>query len=279
MIIVVLAAVLGAALLHSSWHAMIKRAPNRVVGLAGMNVVSVAVGLCAIPFVAVPPPSLWLVLAVSVGLHNAYKVALARLYAVGDLGQAFPMARGMAPLAATVLAGLFLAEWPGGWQLVGIAAISAGLIWLALEGPGPIFNRSIVLAAAVTGSAVAAYSVVDSYGVRLWNDWLSFTVWLVVLDGGTFIALSRWRTGPTFWNSIALRSRAVLVSGGLGVVSFSVFLWALGRAPVGSVTALREVSVLFTSAIGVLALHERTSLTRIAGALLVTGGVALLALS
>jgi uncharacterized membrane protein len=100
----------------------------------------------------------------------------------------------------------------------------------------------------------------------------------MVLDGGCFVILSRRLVGPGLWRLLRGKWDLTLISGALGVISFCVFLWALGRAPVGMVTALREISVLFASLIGVVFLRERLSVPRMAGAALVTIGVGSLAL-
>jgi uncharacterized membrane protein len=269
--------VVFAALLHSSWHAMIKNAPDGIVGLAGMNVVSGGSSLLLLPFVALPAGRVWAVLAASVLLHNFYKIELARLYALGELGHVFPMARGMSPIAATLLAALFLREIPSPVHLGSIVTICAGLFLLALEKIGRP-GRKLFILTALVGLSVASYSVVDGYGVRLSSDWWSFTIWLMVLDGGCFVILSRRLVGPDLWGVLLRKKKFALVSGAFGVFSFCVFLWALRRAPVGMVTALREISVLFASLIGVIFLRERFSLPRLAGAALVTIGVGSLAL-
>jgi uncharacterized membrane protein len=65
----------------------------------------------------------------------------------------------------------------------------------------------------------------------------------------------------------------------LGVASFSVFMWALGRAEVGPVTALRETSVMFAALLGALVLGERATWVRFACAGLVAAGAGVIALS
>lgn len=267
----------AAALMHSSWHAMIKNAPDRMTGLAGMNVVSTGASLLVLPFVTAPAGRVWFILIGSVLLHNFYKAGLARLYAIGELGHTFPMARGMSPLAATLLAAVFLREWPSPPHLAGIVTVCAGLFALAREKAGRP-SPAVFAWASLVGLSVATYSVVDGYGVRLSQNWFGFTIWLMVLDGGAFVVLSRRLVGPQLWIDLRRQWIATAVSGSLGVVSFSVFLWALGRAPVGMVTALREVSVLFATLIGVLFLHEKFSLARLAGACLISIGAGSLAL-
>jgi drug/metabolite transporter (DMT)-like permease len=69
----------------------------------------------------------------------------------------------------------------------------------------------------------------------------------------------------------------VLGSGLLGVASFGVFMWALGKLPVGVVAALRETSVIFAAMFGIFLLGERASWMRIAAAAIVTVGIAIIA--
>jgi uncharacterized membrane protein len=103
-------------------------------------------------------------------------------------------------------------------------------------------------------------------------------MWLIAIDGGAFVILSRTIIGTGLWISLRGQWGVTVISGVFGVVSFCVFLWALGQAPVGVVTALREVSVLFASMIGVIFLKERFSVLRLAGAILISVGVGSLAL-
>jgi drug/metabolite transporter (DMT)-like permease len=274
----VIAAVLVAALLHAAWHALVKASGERVAALAGMNLVSGAVALCFLPFVAVPRPHVLAIVAFSVLLHVGYKIALAQLYRRADLGQAYPLARGLTPAMATLLALAFLDERPGAGVLAGMALISLGVLVLARERADRPVDAATLGIAALTGFAVAAYSAVDAWGVRLSGDWLGFTAWLVACDTATFLAYAfatRGRAVLAAWRAGAGR---VIVSGLLGVLSFGTFLWALAQAPVGGVAALRETSVIFAALIGTLALGERASWRRHAAAFLVMAGAAVMAL-
>jgi drug/metabolite transporter (DMT)-like permease len=126
---------------------------------------------------------------------------------------------------------------------------------------------------------VAAYSALDAYGVRLNGDWLSFTAWLVACDSGLFVAYSLvTRRAATLATWRAEWGRT-LTSGLLGSVAFCVFLWALGRAEVGAVSALRETSMVFSALIGAVALKERMSAARVFAVAMVLGGTAAIALA
>lgn len=272
---IVVFALLSAAVLHSSWHAMVKVSGDKMVSLAGMNVVSTLAGLVLLPFVPLPPPVVLAVLAGSVVLHNGYKLALARLYQLGDLSVGYPVARGMAPVFAALMALVLLGEVPGPGQLVGIVLVSAGLVCLATGQGRP--SAAALAVALVASLSVAGYSVVDAWGVRLAGDWLGFTSWLLVLDGASFVFLTNWLRRGQLWRALALAPGRTLTTGLLGIASFAVFVWALGASHVGGVSALRETSVVFAALIGVVVLKERLSLQRGLGIGLVAAGVISLA--
>ena len=273
----VAAAVLAASLLHATWHALVKSSGDGVVALAGMNLVSAAVAVAVLPFVRVPSGPVWTLIGASVLLHGTYKIALARLYNRADLSQGYPLARGITPIFATILAFLFLHEAPGATTVGGIAAISIGIACLALERRAGGLSAAALAAAMAVGMSVAAYSVLDAYGVRMNGDWLGFTAWLVLCDSGAFLAYTfatRGRAALEQWRSAAGRT---VVSGALGVASFCVLMWALGRAPAGAVVALRETSIIFAAAIGAIFLKERMSWNRALAAAVVVGGAAAIA--
>jgi drug/metabolite transporter (DMT)-like permease len=269
---------LCAGLLHASWHSLVQSGQTRITIIAGMGAVA---GLCAavaLPFVPSPPPQIWPVLVLSVGLHIAYKLCLTGAYGRGDFGQVFPLARGMVPLFATLIAFVGLHQVPTIHQCVGIVLVSCGLSFLALDRMGGAARWPLLLGAAGAGATVAAYSVLDSYGTRLFGDWFGFTCWLIVLDSFAFLALSRVLRGPVLWAELNTSRWRVIISGILGLLSFCVFLWALSRNPIGAVTTIRESSVLFAMTIGVLRHREPLSLRRLNGAILVLLALVVIAL-
>lgn len=273
--VTVIGALLGASLLHASWHALVKSTADRVIALAGMNVVAAVPALCALPFVTPPLPLVFVIIAASVALHVGYKIGLASLYVRADLGQAYPLARGLTPIMATLLGLLALGEWPSPSVLAGVALVSAGLLALARENVHRRITRATLAVGAVTGICVAAYSVLDAYAIRLNGDWLGFTAWLVLCDSAVFIGYTLLQRGRrTVLAAWRQRWGAVTVSGAFGVTSFSVFVWALGRAPVGGVTALRETSVLFAAILGTVVLREASTWLRYAAAVSVMAGIA-----
>ena len=269
---------LSAAILHASWHALVKSSGSDGLTLiTGMGLVAAIMASCALPFVRIPASSVWFILAVSVILHSGYRLSLARAYVHGDLSQAYPLARGFVPLFATAMALLILGQKPSTGQLMGIGIISCGLILLAKEALIGL-KRGLLLAGAGVGITVACYSVVDAHGVRLSGDWASYTVWLIVLDSGAFFLVLSLIRGRRLWLELRGLGARTLVSGLLGVVSFAVFLWALSRSPVGAVSALRETSVLFATFFGMSIYGEQCSVPRVMAVAAIVGGIAAIAI-
>ena len=274
--ILTVALMLCAAALHASWHALVKSSDNQLTVLTGMSMVATVAAVIGLPFVAFPPAAVWPVLGASLLFHSGYRFCLAQAYAHGDLGAAYPLARGLVPLFATGVGVLALNQTLSPGQLLGVIVVSAGVCGLTIEAVRKLQGR-LLLAAAGVGIMVTGYSVLDSYGVRLAGNWLSLTLWLITVDSGSFVALMFIIRGKPLWNELSAIRERTLVSGLLGVLSFVVFLWALSRGPVGAVTALRETSVLFAVLIGMALYREKRAFHRFAAAFLIIGGVVLIA--
>ena len=69
-----------------------------------------------------------------------------------------------------------------------------------------------------------------------------------------------------------------LVGGACSLAAYGIVLWAMTRAPVAAVAALRETSVLFAALIGSFWLKEGFGLPRLAGTVAVVAGIAALKL-
>jgi drug/metabolite transporter (DMT)-like permease len=200
-----------------------------------------------------------------------------RSFRLGDFGQAYPLARGSAPLVVTVLAAVFAHEVPGGWAAAGIAVSCAGLTGVALWGlRGRRPNRAAIGAALATGLTIAAYTVVDGLGVRASGSSLGYIAWLMAVQGVVIpaYAATRWR-GATV---AVLRPFAALglLGSALSVAAYALVLWAQTRADLAPVAALRESSIIVGAAIGALFFKETFGAPRVAAACLLVMGIGLM---
>ena len=272
-------AVLGAGLLHAGWNALLKSAPGGDPLLDTATVVagSGAWGLVAIPFVGAPDAAAWTFMIVSVGVHWAYYITLAHAYRTGDLSFAYPLMRGTAPLLATLLGVIFLREWPTPQVALGILLICAGIVGIAFVGRNPHPRAALVFALA-NAAIIAVYTLIDGAGARASGNAASYAVWLTFLEAIPFLFWIRARRGRDAAAYIARGWRRGLVGGAASLGAYAIVLWAMTRAPIAAVAALRETSVLFAALIGAVWLKEGFGWPRLAGAASVVAGVAALKL-
>ena len=266
-------AVLGAALAHATWNAMIKSSRDVLLDL---TLLIFFAGLATAPllaFVEAPAPALWPYIAASMAIHIAYYVALVGAYRAGDLSHGYPIMRGLAPLIVSLCALAWLGEAPQPTVWLGVLLICGGVLSLGFAGFHWRESRVSTAWALANALIIAAYTLVDAAGVRLSGTPETYVVWLFVLDALPFpivvllIKRNELRAyAARFW----LRG---LVGGVLSAAAYGVVLWAMTRAPVAAVAALRETSVIFAALIGAWLLKEGHIGRRIAGAATVAAGV------
>ena len=111
--------------------------------------------------------------------------------------------------------------------------------------------------AALLGLSIAAYSVADGIGVRLSEKPDGYMGWLFLLE----VAGAAWRSaGDAVFSGSAADWRVFalgLIGGVFAVVAYGLVLYAKTIAPIGAVSAVRELSVIIAALIGVLFFGER----------------------
>ncbi len=281
-------AVLVGAMLHASWNALVKSSGDKQLDIALVHFLGAVVSLPLLWWVGLPPPEAWPFLAASLTIHVAYYITLNGAYQHGELGTTYPIMRGSAPMlvalgSSTVLGeSLTLAAW------LGVAAITLGVLMVGLSRPAQALHHHRAIGFALANAVViAAYTFVDGSGVRITvangQTAASYVVLLFVLDGIPYPALvvaQRSAEGRRAILAYARQRWPLATLGGLASLgSYWIALWAMTRAPVAAVSALRETSVLFAAALSVLVLKERFGLQRAIGAVVIVAGVIALRLS
>ena len=188
------------------------------------------------------------------------------------LSVVYPIARGGAPVLVLV---------------IGVVALGRGTSWSQVAGSPPRRGRDPararrpgrpIRAALAFGVAIAfciaGYTLVDKQGVR---------------HAGPIPYLELSMAGPAIlYSSAVVRMKgAAAVRAAFGTATFvagiatfgayALVLAALERASAASVAAVRETSVVIAAALASVVLKEQVGPVRIAGAVLVVGGIALLA--
>ena len=274
-----------AAVAHATWNLTIKAAGTSgtrflwltfviaTIVVAPFGIVSLAQAAGALP--------LLLLLAVgSGGLQIAYFLTLQRGYRRGDVSIVYPLARGSGPLLSVIFAIILFGEHPSGWALVGAGLVIVGVVVIGLAGGRGRFhaNRAGILWGLLVGVTIAGYTLWDANAVvtqklpPLGYFWITVVVQLIAFAP---FALRQ----PRYTIALAKQHwAAALVVGILSPLAYVLILFAFTLAPVALVAPAREVSVVLVALGGWLLFKEPHPVQRILGALVVLGGVTLLAL-
>ena len=281
--------VLFGALLHASWNALIKSSADKSLDTALIHVLGGAVALPLVLIAGLPPQASMPYLVASITIHIGYYIALAGAYKHGELGLTYPIMRGLAPLLVAMVSGVFIGETLSmpGW--LGVAAISIGVLLIGLS--RTVFtsgaHRSALIFALSNAVIIAVYTVVDGLGVRVATQQggsaLQYVATLFLLDGIPYFVFVMWQRNGSHraeaWTYMRGRWPLALLGTLASLGSYGIALWAMTQAPVATVAALREVSVLFAAVLGAIFLKESFGIQRGAGTLLIVTGIAALKLA
>lgn len=285
--------VLLSAAMHASWNLIVRdqRATNMFLSLTVVLVVTMLP--LALLLELVQPPVLTAVfwyMAVGGFFLATYYVGMSHSYRGGEFTVAYPLARAL-PVLMVACAEIVLgnAPTPLGW--LGIALLVAGCVVLPLQSLRELnlaryWNRTTftILIAAVS---IAAYTVIDSAGLRQLPEGLLFAVRYAIIEaaiGGALYALfllvvrehapippTRGLSDLSGWFLPVLTM--VFVFG-----SYSLILWAFQTdARASYVIGLRQISLVMGVVAGAYLFHERGARLRIPAAVTIAAGVFLLA--
>lgn len=279
MSLLVLGAVLLGAIFHATWNALLRAQPDR---LLASQAVAIFAGLAGIPFMLtlpLPEAASWPYLMASSLIHVGYFALVGFAYRTADLGVAYPLTRGSAPLLTAVFALLVIGETPGwnGW--FAILMVAAGIVALssdALTRGG--LTRAAALAVATNAFVIMGYTLIDGLGTRISGNSLAYSAWLITATSVWVLALALVTRRRAFVTEVGRIWRPTLLAGMLVLPSYGIALWAMTRAPIGLVASLRETSVLFVAVIGVYCFGETFGARRWVAVALIVGGIILLRL-
>jgi len=274
--------VLCAAFLHATWNAMAKGKQgsdpliSATVIAAGASVVCIAMLVTlGLPATA----SLPYVVASGI-IHVAYLLLLGLSYRLADYSAVYPLMRGTAPLLTTAASFLFVGETMGVGPLVGIVLLSSGVLGLGFHSilRGGLDRAGLAVAAANI-AVIVAYTLIDGIGARLSGNPGGYVALMMLLTGVLHMSgMLCWRPHAV---AVGISQQWVmgLLGGAMVMASYGAVLWAMTKAPIGAVAALRETSVLFGAAIATLIMGERFSMARVAATAAIFGGLACLRLT
>lgn len=274
-------AVLFGALLHASWNALIKSGQDKQLDTALVHSIGFIYALPALLWFGMPDAASLPYIAASITIHIGYYIALAGAYKHGDLGLTYPLMRGCAPLLVALSSFTVIGERLSWVAWAGVAVVCAGVLTLGLSPQtlhlgGEARRRKAVGFALANAAIIALYTVVDGIGVRASNNAFGYVAALFLIDGFPYLLLVLWQRGEQRGAALrymAGRWKLASVGTAASLGSYAIALWAMTRAPVALVAALRETSVLFAAVIGTLVLKEPFGWQRAIGTVVIAVGV------
>jgi drug/metabolite transporter (DMT)-like permease len=284
--------VLAAAFAHALWNFYAKR-----IGSASLALIWMSGSLGVVVYA---PPAVWELLKAepflgvemavfligNILLHTAYFLLLQHGYVAGDLSVVYPIARGTGPVLAIAGGVILLGERPSIQALAGGLVVCAGVAGLGFVGWSGRHARSLndrrsrraaLVYAALTGVAIASYTVWDARAVNsitispLLFSWMGMLVRCLML-----MPLAWWHRARvrTLWREHRLPITAVAV---LSPLAYLLVLVAFTLAPVSYVAPARELSILIGAALGTKLLGEGQGRVRLGSAATILAGILLLA--
>ncbi len=214
-------------------------------------------------------------------LHITYAMLLQTGYRRADLGVVYPVARGVGPVLTILVAVAVLGERPGAVALTGGLVIIGGILIVTGR---RLFQRASGLATGLfcgsaTGAAIAAYTLWDNYAV---NDLSIEPILYFGLSGAVqclvmlpWVIRKRVLIAPT-WRS---DRRQVGIIAALSPLAYVLVLYAMTTTSVALVAPVRESSIVIGALLAWWLFREPDPVRRVAGAMVVVLGIAMVAVS
>ena len=264
---------LAAAFVHALWNILLARARDPEAATAVALVVAVVVFAPVALFAWGLEREVWPYLAVTSCLQLLYFALLITAYRKAEVSVVYPVARGVAPLVVLVT-GVVVLGYATSWaQAAGVVLVGLGV--LAIRGARRGAGAAGVLFGLAIAAVIASYTLVDKRGL----DYAAPIAYLEVSMIAPAVLYAAW-VARMRGGTVALRAELNRSSVAAGIATFTAYalvLAALERASAASVAAVRETSVLIAALLAAVVLDEPVTRWRLAGAALVAGGVALLA--
>jgi drug/metabolite transporter (DMT)-like permease len=262
---------LAAAFLHAFWNLLLAGARDTESATAVALVVSVVV-FAPVAAAGWDVDSRVWPFVVATGLFElAYFALLARAYRRAELSVVYPVARGLAPVLVLAAGAAVLGASTSGLQALGVLVVAAGVV--LVRGLRVPQGEALALGLAIA-ACIASYTLIDKHGIA----YAPPIVYLELSMAPVAFAYAGAVVAVRGWPAVRAQVGARAVAAGLATfAAYALVLAALARASAASVAAVRETSVVVATALAALVLRERVGPGRLAGAVLVAAGVALLA--
>jgi len=273
---------LGAAMMHTIWNLLVKRAKEKQVFIWCSLIVGTIIFSPLLLTSSISLFSIWPYLLSSAFVEAIYYITLIRAYENGDFSLVYPMARGAAPAFLLIWATLFLGERPRLFGLVGIALLVFGLIivggktwWTLRKTSG--FSKSALVLALCVACCISVYTAIDGAAVHHISP-IPYTVLVIALTVLFITPVVFMRFGNTaIVYELRVNWMRITVVGLFTLLAYILALKAYTIARVSYAGSVREISVVFATIVGWRWLGESFGTIRLIGAMFIFAGIVVIA--
>jgi len=284
--------ILISAFMHAGWN-FLSKANHPTI--AFFVVVNGTIAILTIPFLflaGIPYPELgrsfWLLLAGSILFETLAVVGLAGAYRKQDISIAYPLARALPVLLVAVTTMLFgIGQRPGLFSWIGFAIVAAGCVLLPQSGLQILtwqnFLRTVSGSILLAAIGTTGYTVVDNLAIAILKNhaapsgMLALCAYLCLMEAGlTLVLLLMVLFSPREKADLrrSCRLSAPYLCGIFSGAAYLLVLVAMNFVTnVSFLQAFRQMSLPIGVTMGVVLLHEKLSLPKIIGTLLIVAGL------
>ena len=270
-------AIIFTAFLHAVWNAMVKKEDNKYVSLTAIVLGHIPISIIVIFFTPMASFQSIPYIFISAIFLTGYEWCLLSAYRLEDYTKVYPIARGTAPIFIVTLSWFLFDLKISKFELIGILVISFGIIILSFQNIKTFKNYPAIVYAIGTGLFISCYSITDGYGGRISVSPLNYTAWLMILNAFMFLILLKLMKKNGIIMKIFREGKKIFFIG--GTFSYTVYgtiVWAFTYAPISTVAALRETSIIFSLLIGTFFLKERFTTFKAGSILVIFIGIVLI---
>lgn len=208
-------------------------------------------------------------------VHALYIYLLGWSYSIGEMSLIYPMARGFAILVTLTIVTLLGLDSISTKGFLGICMLASGILLVCIKRIRDLEKQAAMKAAIMVGCCVSCYSIIDKMSLShippLFYMSIMFITSPLLL---TPIMLKQFRN-----QTILVYKKYKIFSGMVGVVSlltYYLILLALLVSPTSYVVALREISIVFGSILGIWLLKEERNKRKLLGIVVILLGAVII---
>lgn len=269
------ALVLLSAVMHAAWNFFTKTATAHRISMlwfgwliAGLITLPLAITVTDLSQISMD----WLPYIVMTAIvHAIYIYLLGWSYSIGEMSLIYPMARGFSILLTLILVLLLGMDSISTKGFFGICMLASGILLVCIKRIRDLEKRVAMKAAILVGICVSTYSIIDKMSLSLIPPLFYMSVMFVTSPLLlTPVMLRKFGTQTKLvWHKYKLYSTMI---GVVSLLTYYLILLALQNSPTSYVVALREVSIVFGSILGIWLLKEERNKRKLLGIVVILLG-------